>query len=343
MQRERRSGSWLFLATLFLFLAFVALAKWGPATVQIARATGVDSVAGEGVDDHRFVTGTQPSAPDIFASQAGDEIRIVVPAGNQVVGAPFRSTIDITAAPNAYQGYQVAVQYDPNVINFVPTDDLSGDTVPDSWHYTGLGGMTFDVTVFDVGGNPAVKGGGSALISGATNATGTAIESTWVCVGSGTTSLHLVTLAEDPFFGSTTIIELPTQAPTTLADTQVTCQEGAGPAPTATPSEGATPVATPVGPSMTPTPLPPGMEVVPLVGGCQFVAWTGADATSAADLAAHVGPAGNLLSLWAQQPPPTWRGYSPEFPQVSDMGPVNTLDVVAICMAGAGDFVRPVL
>jgi hypothetical protein len=38
-----------------------------------------------------------------------------------------------------------------------------------------------------------------------------------------------------------------------------------------------------------------------------------------------------------------WKGYSPEFPHVSDMEPVDQLDVMAICMRAPGEFVRPLL
>lgn len=124
----------------------------------------------------------------------------------------------------------------------------------------------------------------------------------------------------------------------------------ATPAPTETPTEApvataVTPTATPsvVGPGPTATPIPPGMEAVELFGGCQFEAWTGADGTAPEELTDLVGPAGNLRSLWAQQPVPTWKGFSPQFPEASNLGPVNRLDVLAFCTYGPGTFVRPVV
>jgi hypothetical protein len=160
------------------------------------------------------------------------------------------------------------------------------------------------------------------------------------CDQAGTFPLNLVDLNEDPSGGSGLIDLIGFVITNTTPDGEqtVTCGGGGPPAGTPTP-----PAPTPAGPSPTPGTVPPGMEAVPLVEGCQFVAWTGADGTSPEELASHVGPAGNLLSLWAQQPAPTWKGYSPEFPQVSDMDPVNLLDVVAICMTGPGDFERPVV
>jgi hypothetical protein len=83
-------------------------------------------------------------------------------------------------------------------------------------------------------------------------------------------------------------------------------------------------------------------ETVDLLSGCNFVTWTGGE-TSPADLAERVAPAKNLVGLWAQQPSPEWKGFAPEFPEVSDMGPVSQLDIIAVCMDAKGTFERPVL
>jgi hypothetical protein len=84
-------------------------------------------------------------------------------------------------------------------------------------------------------------------------------------------------------------------------------------------------------------------EPVDLVAGCNFVAWTGADATPPANLAASVSPQSSLTGLWAQQPPPVWKGFNPAFPEVSDMEAVNQLDVVAVCVTGPAIFERPMI
>jgi len=111
---------------------------------------------------------------------------------------------------------------------------------------------------------------------------------------------------------------------------------------TATPP-GPGPSATPVsGPAATPTPLPPGMEAVGLAAGCNPVASTQADNTPIQTIAGGVGPAGNLTSLWEFEAG-AWRGYSPQFPDVSDLQETDFLDVVFICTAGPGAFVRPVV
>jgi hypothetical protein len=38
-----------------------------------------------------------------------------------------------------------------------------------------------------------------------------------------------------------------------------------------------------------------------------------------------------------------WKGFAPGFPEVSDMGQLNRLDIVAICMTGRGTLTRPAL
>jgi hypothetical protein len=109
-----------------------------------------------------------------------------------------------------------------------------------------------------------------------------------------------------------------------------------------TPSSTATPTSTPsaTGPGATATPLPPGMEAVDLVAGCNPVASTYPDATAAQTLAGNVGPAGIVDSLWEFEMG-TWLGYSPQFPEVSDLREKDFLDVVFVCVNSPGVFVRP--
>lgn len=84
-------------------------------------------------------------------------------------------------------------------------------------------------------------------------------------------------------------------------------------------------------------------EDVPLAPLCNFVTWTGADATPPSTVASRVSPAQDLEALWALQPPPTWKGFSPRFAEVSDMQPLDTLDIIAVCMRGPGTFTREVI
>jgi hypothetical protein len=82
------------------------------------------------------------------------------------------------------------------------------------------------------------------------------------------------------------------------------------------------------------------MEAVPLVAGCNPVASTYGDGAPVQTVAGAVGPAGNLVSLWAFEMG-TWRAFSPDFPQVSDLTEVDFLDVIFACVRGPGAFARP--
>jgi hypothetical protein len=125
--------------------------------------------------------------------------------------------------------------------------------------------------------------------------------------------------------------------PTPAGTPAATATPGGTPAATATP--GGTPA---TGPAATPTPLPPGMEAVDLAAGCNPVTSTYPDNTPIQTIASSVGPTGTLTSLWEFELG-AWLGYSPEFPEVSDLQEKSLLDVVFICMAGPGAFGRPVV
>ena len=84
------------------------------------------------------------------------------------------------------------------------------------------------------------------------------------------------------------------------------------------------------------------METLPLIAGCNPLAWTGTDNTPIATIAGAVSPAGILVALW-QFNNGTWLGYSPQFPEVSDLQQMNRLDVVFVCVSATGTFSRPVI
>ena len=79
-----------------------------------------------------------------------------------------------------------------------------------------------------------------------------------------------------------------------------------------------------------------------LVAGCNPTAWTGTNATPIATIAGAVSPAGILVALW-QFEGGVWLGYSPEFPDVSDLTSMDRLDVVFVCVNAAGTFSRPII
>jgi hypothetical protein len=163
------------------------------------NAMAVDAIAGGGVDPTRTVTGP----------------------------APFDVGVVITAAGSAYAGYDLALAYDDQILAFVPTADLDGDTVAESWAYTGLGGMLLDakVSTSDLDGDtvPDKAVGGSARSSGTTTATGAVVTASFRCVANGASPLHLVTPVE-AVLSTTTIAEGGATIDTSLADASVTCQ-----------------------------------------------------------------------------------------------------------------------
>lgn len=114
---------------------------------------------------------------------------------------------------------------------------------------------------------------------------------------------------------------------------------GYTPVPTAPPAS-----PTPAGPTPTPEPTPPPeqAEVVDLAELCNPVATTYPDGTTVQTLAAAISPPGILLSMWAFEEG-FWLGYSPQYPQASDLAVRGFLDVVFLCVDAPGTFVRPLV
>jgi CSLREA domain-containing protein len=111
---------------------------------------------------------------------------------------------------------------------------------------------------------------------------------------------------------------------------------------TATPTATETPGGATATPTVTPTATPGGVEALPLIAGCNPVAWTGSDNTPIATIASAVSPSDILVALWEFEGG-AWLGYSPQFPEVSDLTKKDRLDVVFICDSAAGTFSRPVI
>jgi hypothetical protein len=304
----------LFWTSLALFLVLGALLTPYSASASSSAGIAVDAVPGGAIDASRAVADT----------------------------APFTVDIVITEASTPYQGYQAYLSWDDSLLAYV---DPPGVT------YTGLGGLSLNATpeIKDNDSDTMVEGVqlGSANATTAISATGTVAAVSLQCIADGTSSLHLVTVAEDAAFGTAAIASGGGKIETTLADAQITCGEGGpvptatpgGPVPTATPGG---PVPTPGGPAATPTPLPPGYEAVNLAAGCNPVTSTYPNATPIGTIAAAVGPAGNLNALW-QFEGSVWLGYSPAYPQASDLTASDLLDVVFMCVMGPGQFGRPIV
>jgi hypothetical protein len=128
------------------------------------------------------------------------------------------------------------------------------------------------------------------------------------------------------------------------------------PAATYTPGAGDTPVpplstatvplptATPTGPTPTPAPTPPPEQSdwVELAALCNPVTITYPDGTTVQTLTAAVSPSGILTAMW-QFEGGVWLGYSPQYPQASNLAVTGFLDVVFLCVDAAGTFVRPLV
>jgi hypothetical protein len=136
----------------------------------------------------------------------------------------------------------------------------------------------------------------------------------------------------------------------------------AGPVVTATPTPTNTPIVTPTvtgtpptsTPTVTLTPIP-GLatatattsptESVTLVGGtCNPVASTYPDDTAITTIGNAVSPSGILISIWwFNAGAGVWMGYSPQFPQASDLTAVDRLEAIFICVSSAGSWSRPLV
>jgi hypothetical protein len=126
-------------------------------------------------------------------------------------------------------------------------------------------------------------------------------------------------------------------------ETPVATATPGGPVATATPGAPAA-TATPMGPTPTPAPTPPpeSAEVMDLIAGCNPLTTTYPDGTTVQTLTAATAPAGILDAIWKFDAG-TWRAYSPEFPQASDLAVTRFLDVVFLCVDSPGTFVRPLV
>jgi hypothetical protein len=195
-----------------------------------------------------------------------------------VTGAvEFDIGVNVTEATTAYVGYQARIRYDSTVINFVPVtlteagtavdapngectdgidNDDDGNTDGDdpqcalaglNVKYLVVGGLTAlpGAAADDPGaGNLRITTMGSSRNTGVTSFVGQVVLARYRCVGIGTTSLHLVSSADDPGYYSTMLGAGGTDVPTTLTHAEVTCTSLEPPA-TPTPTSTSTPTRTP--------------------------------------------------------------------------------------------------
>jgi hypothetical protein len=168
---------------------------------------------------------------DADASTAG----VVDAFTSHAVDTDFNVSINVRVVGTAWIGWQASLQYDPSILEWVPTFDSDGSTTNDCWTYTALGGVVITTcpnTQFDRDGdfvNDTLFGGASRL-SGTSTATGQAAVVTFHCLAPGISPLHLRTLLESaPSFGTKTFAAGGVTLGTDLTHASVECQGVTGP------------------------------------------------------------------------------------------------------------------
>jgi hypothetical protein len=126
-----------------------------------------------------------------------------------------------------YAGYDAGICFDSDVLDFIPTQDMTGDSVLESWTYTDLGDMFLQAATNEVLYCPVAFPdtglfGGAVRGAGTTSASGVAATAHFVCVAQGTTTLHLVT-PDDQLMHSDTYTLGGNPLPTEFADATITC------------------------------------------------------------------------------------------------------------------------
>ena len=79
-----------------------------------------------------------------------------------------------------------------------------------------------------------------------------------------------------------------------------------------------------------------------LAAVCNPVTVTYTDGTTVQTLAGAISPPEILGAMWTFDAG-VWRGYSPRYPEASDMATTRFLDVVFLCVGAPGTFVRPLV
>lgn len=153
-----------------------------------------------------------------------------------VVAEEFDVSTNITLVGTPYFGYQMSIEFDDDILEFVPVGDMI-------IIYTGLGMMRNDLIAsvedVDSDGGPEIYGG-SVRNTGTTTATGQANYVRFRCIAPGTTSLHLLTSSESTDYQTSTVGYPDANfLPTALQDATITCAAAAAsPTPTAGPAVG---------------------------------------------------------------------------------------------------------
>jgi hypothetical protein len=292
----------------------------------------------------------------------GTTVRVVSP-GTASVGDTVAVEIRIDNVPDPGLGaYEWILTYDPNVLELAPAPNpvdgsflgSTGSPVSCPAPLTDVGTVRFGCGSTASLNKPRPTGSGllstvsfKALATGSSslclssavladadaNDIPTGVANASIAVGGGSPPPPSCA----PAATATPVTPPPDYTPPALTETPVST-----PGPTATPVPLASP--TPPGPTPTPAPTPPPEQSdwVELAAVCNPTASTYPDGTTVQTLAAAISPPDILSAMWAFQDG-LWLGYSPLYPEASNLATRNFLDVVFLCVDAVGTFVRPLV
>jgi hypothetical protein len=131
----------------------------------------------------------------------------------------FEVSTNITAVGTPYLGYQMSIEFEDDILAFVPVG-------PTRITYTDLGNMLLNLVALDqdhdADGRPEIYAE-AARYTGTTPDTGRANYVRFRCAAPGTTSLHLLTSSESTGSYTSTVDTLANFIPTVLQDATITC------------------------------------------------------------------------------------------------------------------------
>jgi hypothetical protein len=250
-------------------------------------------------------------------------VRVAAPAAWPPDAGSFEVRVEVEGVADL-AAFEFRLAFDPVVLAFeaVEVGSFLGDTgrsvaCSDADFFT----PQHDIFAFactTLGPEPAGPGGSGVLAT-----------ARFRPIGRGPSPLHLIGVRLTDTLGREILA--------TLDQGSVTIGRSAD-----TPVPTATPVGTSPGPlsTATPSPIPPGYEALPLVPGCAPVANTYPEATPVGRIASGVSPPGILDALWEFEAG-AWLGYSPRFPEVSDLTETGSSAVFFVCVNAPGSFLRP--
>jgi hypothetical protein len=272
-------------------------------------------------------------------------VRVVSP-GTAPVGATVAVEIRVENVANL-GAYEWTLAYDPNVL------ELAGNPVDGGFLGSTGRSLFCPPAILDVGTVRFGCGTSGDLTLARPSGSGPLSTVTFKAIAAGSTSLSLNLAVLANSNGD--------DIPTGVVNASITVGGGTPPAtptpggpsptpggpsptpvgPTATPTG---PTATPTGPTPTPAPTPPPEQSdwVELAAICNPVASTYPDGTTVQTLAAAISPPDILKAMWALEGG-LWLGYSPLYPEASNLATRDFLDVVFLCVDAVGTFVRPLV